>query len=137
MPYATKYPESGAALFAYMANIRCLASSIDTCSLSWLHYDIDFRQARESEYISWAVIDNDLCLKAMVAPRPFRKGGSQQGDSWAPEVIKTGECWAKEKFGSCTKHFCNFKHTCSKCAGEHKGACCGKNIRNGSKNNGT
>ena len=133
--YATRYPESGAALFAYMANIRFLASSVD--SLSWLHYDIDFRQARESEPISWAVIDNDLWLKAMVAPRPFRKGGSQQGDSGAPEVRKSGECWAKEKFGSCTKRFCNFKHTCSKCAGEHRGAGCENSIRNGPKNNGT
>ena len=42
--YDTRYPEAGSGLFAYMANIRFLASSVD--SLSWLNYDIDFRQAR-------------------------------------------------------------------------------------------
>ena len=120
-----------------MVNIKFLASSVDTCSQSWLHYDIDFRQTREPEPISWAVIDNELWLKAMVVPWSFRKGGSQQGDSGAPEVRKSGECWAKEKFGSCTKRFCNLKHTYSKCASEHKGAGCGNNIRNRSKNNDT
>ena len=56
--YDTRYPEAGSGLFAYMANIRFLASSVD--SLSWLNYDIDFRQARESEPIGWAIIYNDL-----------------------------------------------------------------------------
>ena len=125
--FATKYPEAGSGLFAYMANIRFLASSVD--SLSWLHYNIDFSQARESEPISWAAIDNDLWLKAMANPRPFRTGGSQasyqQGDLGSLEGRNSGDCWAKGKYGSCTKRYCNFRHTCTKCQREHRGANCG------------
>ena len=135
--YATRYPEAGSGLFAYMANIRFLASSVD--SLSWLNYDIDLSQARESEPIGWAVIDNDLWLKAMAQSRPFRKGGSQnsyqQGDLGSPDVRNSGECWAKDKYGACTKRFCNFKHTCAKCQKEHRGASCEFNQNNSPKNN--
>ena len=124
--YATKYPESGSALLAYMSNIRFLASSVD--SLSWLHYDIDFKQARVTNAISWAAIDKDLWLKAMAVQRPFRKGGSQgtgqQGGMGSPETRVSGECWSKAKHGACTETYCHFKHTCPKCQRQHKGADC-------------
>ena len=85
-----------------MSNIRFLASSVD--SLSWLHYDIDFRQARVTDAISWAAIDNDLWLKAMALQGPFHKGGSQgtsqQGGMGSPETRVSGECWSKAKHAS-------------------------------------
>ena len=92
--YATKYPESGSALLAYMSNIRFLASSVDR--LSWLHYDIDFRQARVTDAINWVAIDNDQWLKALWPYNvPFVKGGPRaqvRKEVWGPQKEVSGEC---------------------------------------------
>lgn len=124
-----KFPFRSQELLQYLSLIRYAARVHK--GLGWVIYDYKFRQkASKNKSLLWSIVDSQLWLTIFTVPPAvlreeyplFTKGPSSS--SAISRGSNQGTCNTFNKFGSCTKYICKYKHTCNRCNGAHPGCDC-------------
>ena len=117
--YASHYPNEAPGLMKYGSTIQDLAAR----GHNWRFYDENFRFLRQSQAttLPWGTVHWELWLRSqsnikklppsIPGPKPF-----------SPLSIPRGYCFKYHRGGDCAG--CSFKHTCCKCAGDHRALHC-------------
>ena len=111
------HPEHAPVLMNYGHSIREMA----TRGMSWMFYDDEFRRLNNGNPATpWGELHTELYLRAyktntdksVRANRPFPPKSNRQQQA--------GMCWeAKNNAGVCKRFNCPFRHSCTKCQGNH------------------
>ena len=109
--YSEKFPQESAQLMKYGEVIRDLA--FRRPGLSWYHYNMQFRQLRETVTYRWDMIHYDLWVpSATFYPFQGFNRQRQQSNTYAPRRSSSpflkNCCWAFNRSGRCAKQDCNF-----------------------------
>ena len=114
--YSEKFPQESAQPMIYGEVIRDLAYRRP--GLSWYHYDMQFRQLRETVTYRWDMIHYDLWVPSATF-YPFQGFNSQGQQSNTNNPFLKNCCWAFNRSGRCAEQDCNFPHSCGFCRGPH------------------
>ena len=100
--------------------------------MAWYHYDIQFRQMRQTINYRWDRMHRELWLSCAMGPM-FNKQRFSFRDSFRDSQHSTGHifsqnkefpfnrssCWSYNRTGHCIRPGCRFYHTCNRCKGPH------------------
>ena len=124
-----KFPLRSQELLQYLSLIRYAARVHK--GLGWAIYDYKFRQkASTNKSLVWSVIDSQLWLTIFTAPPAvlkeeyplFNQGPFHSSVSTGGSY--RGICINYNRYGSCTRDPCRFRHVCNRCSGTHPGCDC-------------
>ena len=94
----------------------------------WYHYDMQFRQLRESISLRWDKIHYDLWVPA--ATYSFQ-GHMKPKCQFNQDITRENSypflgnvCWAFNRSGKCIKKDCKYIHKCRGCRGPHPAIQC-------------
>ena len=124
--YAEKFPNETAQLMKYGEVIRDLSNRGP--GFSWYHYDMQFRQLRESISLRWDKIHYDLWVPAatytfqghMKPKRQFNQDITRENSY----PFLGNVCWAFNRSGKCIKKDCKYIHECRGCRAPHPAIQC-------------
>lgn len=127
--FIEKFPLRSQELLQYLSLIRYAARVHK--GLGWVIYDYKFRQkASKNKSLVWSTLDSQLWLTIFTVPPAvlreeyplFTNGPSSSsansGGSYG------GTCINYNRFASCTRDVCKYKHICNRCSGAHPGCEC-------------
>ncbi|KAJ8303595.1 hypothetical protein KUTeg_019991 [Tegillarca granosa] len=105
--YCHAHPSRFLEFLKYMHDIRLGASRIR--GMGWRSYDEQFRLRKAVDpSSSWGQVDTELWLKYML-------------DTVQPSYPQTGhsKCFEFNYKSTCSRHLCNYQHSCIRCSGDH------------------
>ena len=120
--YTQKFPIEAPALMKYADTIQDLAGRGN----NWRYYDENFRFLRQSDSSSlpWGNLHWELWLKSQVieSKKSFQPNPNVTQRAGKVGPIPKGFCYRFHSGKACSG--CDFKHSCFKCEGSHKGSQC-------------
>ena len=124
-----KFPTRSQELLQYASLIR-YAARVHR-GLGWAIYDFKFRQkASVNKSLDWSLVDNQLWLTIFtVSPAvlneeyPLFSNGPQHSVS-RKGGDNRGTCNPYNRYDTCSRDPCYFRHVCNKCSGSHPGRDC-------------
>lgn len=124
-----KFPTRSQELLQYASLIR-YAARVHR-GLGWAIYDFKFRQkASVNKSLDWSLVDNQLWLTIFtVSPAvlneeyPLFSNGPQHS-AYKKGGDNRGTCNPYNRYGTCSRDPCHFRHVCNKCSGSHPGCDC-------------
>ena len=119
-----KFPTRSQELLQYASLIR-YAARVHR-GLGWAIYDFKFRQkASVNKSLDWSLVDNQLWLTIFTVPPavlneeyPLFSHGPQRSVSHKGGDNR-GTCNPYNRYGTCSRDPCHFRHVCNKCGGSH------------------
>ena len=116
------------ALLKYAEIVRDIASRKP--GHSFLYYDTQFRQARETIPLPWDRIHTELWVMActayqqpsVISNRPFRS--ATRPDFSKSKRFWENTCWPYNRQSGCRNQKCSQPHICGYCKGSHTAATC-------------